>query len=79
MAPEDDRAGSGIDPARPQVLGAALQDHAGGCKVAVRRTGQAVVITLTSSSEYASIELYDSLVQSVERGCLRLELKTARA
>jgi hypothetical protein len=79
MALEDDRAGSGIDPAHPQVQGAAPQSLAGGCKVSVRRTGQAVVITLTSSSEYASIELYDSLVQSVERGCLRLELQTARA
>ncbi len=79
MAPEDDRAGRGLDPARPQGPGAALQDLAGGCKVSVGRTGQAVVITLTSSSEYASIELYDSLIQSVERGSLRLDLKTARS
>ncbi len=79
MSLEDDKAGGGIDPTSPQAPGAAPQDLAGGYRISVGRTGQVVVITLTSSSEYASIELYDSLVQSVERGSLRLELKTAHS
>ena len=45
----------------------------------IRRVGQAVEITLTSGSDYASIELYDNLVQSVRNGHLRLELKLPRS
>ena len=51
-----------------------MRTVASGYRIAVHRTGQTVQITLTSSDEYASIELYDSLIQSVKKGCLRLEL-----
>lgn len=57
----------------------APQAVAGGYTIGIRRTGTSVQITLTSANEYASMELYDSLVQSVERGCLRLELKLLRS
>lgn len=53
------------------------QAGAGGYKVALRRTGQSVEIILTSSTEYASIELYDRLKQSLENGSLRLDVKSA--
>lgn len=53
------------------------QDGAGGYKVTLRRTGQSVQITLTSNNEYASIELYDRLKQSLENGSLRLDVKSA--
>lgn len=75
MAHQDDGDGIGTRPAPPQVPDTASQAVAGGYKIAIRRSGPSVEITLTSSSEYASIELYDSLVQSVSRGSLRLELK----
>lgn len=76
MAHQDGRAR--VSPELPQTPGGLPQAGAGGCKVAIRRTGQSVEITLTSSSEYASIELYDSLVRSVDRGSLRLELNLSR-
>ncbi len=50
-----------------------------GCKIAIRRNGNAVEVTLTSADDYASIQLYDSLVQSAETGCLRLEVSLARS
>ena len=71
MAQQDGKAGSGISPRASQAA-------AGGYGVAIRRVGPAVEITLTSGSEYDSIELYDSLIQSVERGYLRLELNLPR-
>ena len=74
MTHQDGKAGDGIGPELSQVSKTVPQAVAGGYQVAVRRTGQAVEITLTSSNEYASIELYDSLVQSLRNGSLRLEL-----
>lgn len=74
MAHQDGKARDGIGPEPPQVSKIVPQAVAGGYKVGIRRTGQAVEITLTSSNEYASIELYDSLVQSLRKGSLRLEL-----
>ncbi len=49
-----------------------------GYRVAIRRSGQAVEITLAAGNEYASVELYDSLVQSMKNGSLRLNVKFAR-
>ena len=71
MTQQDGRAGRGINPE-------ATQAAAGGYGVAIRRVGPAVEITLTSGSEYDSIELYDNLVQSIEQGHLRLELSLPR-
>ncbi len=67
MAQRDGKAGSGTNPEASRAA-------AGGYGVAIRRVGPSVEITLTSASEYDSIELYDNLVQSVERGHLHLEL-----
>ena len=78
MVHRDGEAGGGISPDPSQNPGAGPQAAAGGYKIAIRRTGPAVEITLTSFSEYASIELYDNLVRSLERGSLRLELKPSR-
>lgn len=74
MAYQDGKARNGISAGASQVSETVPQAVAGGYQVAIRRTGQAVEITLTSSNEYASIELYDSLVQSLRKGSLRLEL-----
>ena len=74
MAEYDGRAGSGTGADPSQARDAPPHGAAGGYGVAIRRVGQAVEITLTSSSEYASIELYDNLVQAVRQGRLRLEL-----
>ncbi len=49
-----------------------------GYKIGIRRDGHAVEITLTAGDDYASIELYDSLVQSAKAGSLRLEISIAR-
>ncbi len=47
---------------------------AGGVQIGVRRDGCLVQISLTSGSEYSSIELYDHLVQSIKKGALRLDI-----
>ena len=78
MTQQDGETGSGLGPQTPRVSNPDPRAAAGGYKVAIRRTGQSVEITLTSGTEYDSIELYDSLVQAVERGLLRLELKLPR-
>ena len=78
MVHKDGEAGRGISPEPSRGSDAGPQAVAGGYKIAIRRTGPTVEITLTSGSEYASIELYDRLVQSLERGSLRLELNPPR-
>jgi len=78
LAHEDGTAGSETGPEPLQVSNtaaqAASQAVAEDYGIAIRRTGQSVEITITSRNEYASIELYDSLVQSLGKGFLRLEL-----
>jgi len=74
LAHEDGKAGSETGPGPSQVSNTASQAVTGGYGIAIRRTGQSVEITLTSRNEYASIELYDSLVQSLGKGSLRIEL-----
>ena len=65
-------------PARPtQAAGPAPQ--AAGYRITLRRNGPAVEITLTASSDYAGMELYDTLLQSVKSGRLRFELALARS
>lgn len=78
MGNHDGKAGNGIGPEPSQVPDGTVRAAAGGYGIAARRTGQAVQITLTSSDEYASIELYDHLVQSIGEGSLRLEMKFLR-
>ena len=79
MANYNVRAGSGAGPDPSQAPDAAPHEVAGGYGVTIRRVGHAVEIVLTSSSEYASIELYDSLVQSAKKGRLQLELNLPRS
>jgi len=73
MVQQDD--GDHKRPLSVQVSKGAPQPLIAGYKVAIRRTGPSVEITLTAGNEYASIELYDSLIQSINKGSLRLELK----
>lgn len=75
MAQQDGEDRIGMRPELPQTSNTPPQAAVSGYKIAIRRTGRSVEITLTSNDEYASIELYDSLVQSVGRGSLHLELK----
>ena len=50
----------------------ALDD--GGVRVDVSRDGCVVRLSFSSNNEYASIELYDHLVRSIQAGSLRLDL-----
>lgn len=79
MADQNDEAGSGLEPEMSQGPDSAQQAAVGGYGVAVRRTGKAVEITLTANDEYAGIQLYDSLVQSISNGRLQLELSFSRS
>jgi hypothetical protein len=47
-------------------------------QISVHRAGHSVEIKLVFSSEYASMEFYDSLAQSVHSGSLQLVLRFAR-
>ena len=53
------------------------RDGLPGQRVAIRREGKAVQISLTSASEYDAIELYERLVQGLENGALRLNVQNA--
>ena len=79
MADQNDKADGRLEPETSQVPDGARQAAVGGYGVAVRRNGKAVEITLTANDEYAGIELYDSLVQSISNGRLRLELSFSRS
>lgn len=62
-------------PARPtEAASAAPQAAANGYRVALRRKGPSVEITLTASDDYAGMALYDSLLQSIKSGHLRFEI-----
>ena len=67
-------------PGRPaQAASTAPQVAANGYRIALRRNGPSVEITLTASNDYAGMELYDSLLQSVKSGHLRFEVALARS
>lgn len=69
----------GDGPIQPaQAASAAPQAAADGYRIALRRRGPAVEITLTASDDYAGMELYDSLLQSIKAGHLRFEIDLAR-
>ena len=78
MARQDGDDGIETPPEHPRPPSAS-RATAGGYTIGIRRTGAAVTITLTAGSEYAGMELYDSLVRSAESGCLRLEMKLPRS
>lgn len=79
MARQDGDDGIETPPESPRLPNVTPQAAAGGYSIGIRRTGTAVQITLTAGSEYASMELYDSLVRSAQSGCLRLELRLPRS
>ncbi len=69
----------GNGPARPtQASSTAPQAAGNGYRIALRRNGPSVEITLTASNDYAGMELYDSLLQSIKAGHLRFEIDLAR-
>lgn len=66
-------------PAQPaQAASTTPQAAAGGYRIALRRKGPSVEITLTAGDDYAGMELYDSLLQSIKSGHLRFEIDLAR-
>ncbi len=52
---------------------------ANGYRIALRRSGPSVEITLTAGNDYAGMELYDTLLQSVKSGHLRFEIALTRS
>ena len=73
-------AGESDGPAQPtQTSNAVTQVTANGYSIALRRNGRSVEITLTASNDYASMELYDSLIRSIKSGHLRFEVEIARS
>jgi hypothetical protein len=48
-------------------------------KISLRRSGAKVEIELLFESDYASMEFYDSLLQSVDSGVLKFELALDRS
>ena len=66
-------------PARPTQAPSPAPQAAAGYRITLRRNGPAVEITLTASNDYAGMELYDTLLQSVKSGHLRFELALARS
>lgn len=64
-------------PVRP-IQAPSPAPQAAGYRITLRRNGPAVEITLTASNDYAGMELYDTLLQSVKSGHLRFELALAR-
>ena len=66
-------------PAQPSQASSAAPQVAAGYRIALRRNGPSVEITLTASNDYAGMELYDSLLQSVKSGHLRFEIALARS
>ena len=53
--------------------------QAAGYRITLRRNGPAVELTLTANNDYAAMELYDTLLQSVKSGHLRFEIALARS
>ena len=79
MARQDGEDGIGPPQEHLQATGTASPIGADGHTIGIRRTGLVVEITLTSANEYASIELYELLVRSAERGALHIELGPSRS
>lgn len=66
-------------PAQPTQASSPVPQVAAGYRIALRRNGPSVEITLTAGNDYAGMELYDSLLQSVKSGHLRFEVALARS
>jgi hypothetical protein len=62
----------------PPAAQASADANTENYKIAIRRVGHLVEIKLVFSSEYGSMEFYDSLAQSVNTGSLQFELKFAK-
>jgi hypothetical protein len=46
-----------------------------GVSIGIRRVGSSVQLCLECGADYRAIEVYDSLVESAQRGELRIDLK----
>ena len=46
----------------------------GGTRIAIKRFGSAVQISLQCGSDYQAIELYDRLVEAAEKGKVTIDL-----
>ncbi len=68
---EPEKPAGGLD--RPDARKTEAPDN-GGVRVDVSRDGCMVQLSFSSNNEYASIELYDHLVRSIQGGSLRLDL-----
>ena len=66
-------------PGRPAHAPSPAPRTAAGYRIGLRRNGPTVEITLTASNDYAGMELYDTLLQSVKSGHLRFELALSRS
>ena len=66
-------------PARPTQAPSPVPQVPAGYRIGLRRNGQTVEITLTAGNDYAAMELYDTLLQSVKAGHLRFEVVLARS
>ena len=73
------RDGSARPTQAPSAASQAASQSAAGYRVALRRNGPTVEITLTASDDYAGMALYDSLLQSVQSGHLRFEITLPRS
>ena len=72
--------GERTGPAQPaEASSTASQAAASGYRIALRRRGPSVELTLTAGDDYAAIELYDSLLQSIKSGHLRFEIDLPRS
>jgi len=69
----------GIDPLPSDDSNALPKLNPGGYKVGITRRGNKVQIEFTSNTEYASIELYDSLEKSLRAGALNIKLGTSNS
>lgn len=71
--------GERTGPAQPAQAPSTASQEASGYRIALRRRGPSVELTLTANNDYAAIELYDSLLQSIKSGHLRFEIDLPRS
>jgi hypothetical protein len=65
---------------RPEYISiVANANNAAGLGVGIKRHGTEVTLTFYAGDEYTSIELYDSLMRSLENGKLDLNLSSQRS
>jgi hypothetical protein len=77
MADENDK---GLDLSETgQTASVTSRDAEGKVRLAVSRLGASVHLALHCRDEYAAIEVYERIVQSIKDGRLRLDLATGNS